>query len=216
MSLESEVFDSLLSRYPALKECSIAIQAAYQLLVECFEHDGFLFTCGNGGSAADADHIVGELQKGFILRRQLPKNIFTSLAFQPDGELLASLLQRGLRAMNLMCQPAIYSAASNDLGGDMGLAQEVCALGRKGDVLLAISTSGNARNIALACQVARINGMRILGLTGAGGGKLAGFADVCIKVPEMQTYKIQELHLPVYHALCMMVEAHFFTTNNEE
>ena len=112
--------------------------------------------------------------------------------------------------MNLMAHTAAYTAAANDLGGDTGPAQQLTALGRRGDVLLGISTSGNAKNIALACIVAKLKGMKIIGMTGIGGGRLAELADVCIKVPEKETYKVQELHLPVYHALCMMVEATFF------
>lgn len=202
----------LLERYPVLRDCSEDIVKAYEILFECFKGDGFLFTCGNGGSAADADHIVGELLKGFVLKRPLSeedKNKLNSFG-EPEGAELAQKLQMGFRAMSLMSQTAIFTAAGNDLGGDMGPAQQLNALGRKGDVLFGISTSGNAKNIALACQVAKLRGMKIIGLTGYKGGRLASLADVCIKVPAGETFVVQELHLPVYHALCIMIEKSFF------
>lgn len=205
-------YKELLSRYPVLNVCSREIGQAYGMLAECFEKDNFLFTCGNGGSAADADHIVGELLKGFVKKRPLNEEMKQSLyrtKFR-ESEMLAEKLQMGFRAMSLMSQSAIYTAAANDLGGDMGPAQQLWALGRPGDVFLGISTSGNAKNIAYACQVAKAKGIKIIGMTGHGGGLLAETADVCIKVPENETFKIQELHLPVYHALCIMVEETFF------
>ena len=208
---KNTVFENLLSRYPVLGKCGDDIMAAYDILADCFKNDGCLFTCGNGGSAADADHIVGEILKGFVLKRPLPEADKTFLkSFGEQGTMLADNLQCGLRATNLMAHTAAYTAAANDLGGDTGPAQQLNALGRRGDVLLGISTSGNAKNIALACMVAKLKGMKIIGMTGIGGGRLSELADVCIRVPERETYKVQELHLPVYHALCMMVEAAFF------
>ena len=203
----------LLERYPVLEECKQDIVHSYDLLCDCFSRDGFLFTCGNGGSAADADHIVGEILKGFVLKRPLPDRDKEALkAFgEPEGTELADKLQMGLRAMSLMNQTAIFTAAGNDLGGDMGPAQQLNALGREGDLLLGISTSGNAKNVALACQVAKLRGMKIIGMTGAKGGRLATLADVCIRVPSCETFVVQELHLPVYHALCIMIEKTFFT-----
>ena len=204
--------NNLVGRYPALRQCRDDIWSAYCILAECFRKDGFLFTCGNGGSAADADHIVGEMVKGFTLKRPLPENDRTFLkSFGDNGAMLADNLQCGLRAMSLMAHSAAYTAAANDLGGDTGPAQQLNGLGRNGDVLLGISTSGNAKNVALACMVAKLKGMKIIGMTGIGGGRLAELADICIKVPERETYKVQELHLPVYHALCIMVEGTFFT-----
>ena len=202
----------LLERYPVLRDCTEDIVAAYNILYECFEKDGFVFTCGNGGSAADADHIVGELLKGFVLKRPLSQEDKEKLIAlgEPEGAELAEKLQMGFRAMSLMNQTAIFTAAGNDLGGDTGPAQQLNALGRKGDVLLGISTSGNAKNVALACQVAKMRGMKIIGLTGYKGGRLASLADVCIKVPAGETFVVQELHLPVYHALCIMAEKSFF------
>lgn len=205
-------YDELTGRYPALSGIRQSVKDAYYILKACFGNDGVLFVAGNGGSAADADHIVGELMKGFILKRPLSDDNKKRILDQgePEAYDLIAKLQCGFRALNLMSQSAIFSAASNDLGGDMGPAQQLCSAGRPGDVLLAISTSGNAKNLALASQVARMRGMKIIGMTGEGGGRLAKLADVCIRVPEKETYKIQELHLPIYHFLCIAVEKTYF------
>jgi len=207
-----QALDELLQRYPVLVSCEKAICEAYDIMADCFADDKFLYTCGNGGSASDADHIVGELQKGFTLKRPLSDADKSYLRGngREGNELLANKLQMGFRAISLMHQTAIYTAVGNDLGGDMGPAQQLNALGRPDDVLLGISTSGNAKNIALACQVARMRGMKIIGMTNMKGGHLAEVADVCIRVPELETFKVQELHLPVYHTLCIMVERKFF------
>ena len=206
------ILEALVERYPVLKAVEADIHAAYEVLEECFSKDHVLFTCGNGGSAADADHIVGELVKAFVLPRPLPtaeKRFLKKCGFIGALDLM-NKLQCGFRAVNLMSQTGIYTAATNDLGPDMGIAQTLCGLGRKGDVLLAISTSGNAKNIYLACQVAKARKIKVIGLTGKSGGLLKSMADVSIVVPEKETYKIQELHLPIYHALCQMVEEKFF------
>ena len=202
----------LLARYPALAVCEEALASAITLLIRTYEHDGTVFTCGNGGSAADADHIVGELLKGFVRRRPLPmaERAALSSVAGVDGDYLASRLQCGLRAMSLMSQQGLSSAVANDLGGDLGPAQQLYGMGRQGDMLIALSTSGNARNVALACRVAKLKGIPVVGMTGMMGGQLAELADICIKVPERETYRVQELHLPVYHALCRAVEAFFF------
>jgi len=202
----------LLARYPALAVCEGAMASAIALLISTYEHDGTVFTCGNGGSAADADHLVGELLKGFVRRRPLPiadRAALSSVA-GVDGDYLASRLQCGLRAMSLMSQQGLSSAVANDLGGDLGPAQQLYGMGRQGDMLIALSTSGNARNVALASRVAKLKGIPVVGMTGMMGGQLAELADICIKVPERETYRVQELHLPVYHALCRAVEAFFF------
>ena len=206
------ILDDLLCRYPVLQPCRKSIWDAYVVLRECFLNDKALFTCGNGGSAADSDHIVGEIVKGFTKKR--PLSIEEQKSFVENGEneggILGDKLQQGFRAFNLMSQSAIWSAVANDLDSDMGAGQQLWSLGRSGDVLLGISTSGNARNVAMAVQVARVRGIQVIGLTGKNGGRLARKADICICVPEKDTYKVQELHLPVYHALCMMVEHSFF------
>ena len=207
-----EALENLLERFPVLGPCRAAIAAAATAMVACLEADGAVFTCGNGGSAADAEHIVGELLKGFIHPRPLPEGDRQRLReLDPaDGALLAERLQCGFRAFCLMSQTAIATAVGNDLGEALAPAQQLYGLGRSGDVLIALSTSGNARNAVLATQVARLRGMTTIALTGAGGGRLATLAEVAIRVPAEQTYQVQELHLPVYHALCIAVENHFF------
>lgn len=200
-------------RYPVLAGCIPSVAAAAALLVECYDEQGCVFACGNGGSCADADHITGELLKGFCRRRPiLPQQqaALESTAPAEDAALLAPRLQRGLRAVSLQHFPAAGSAVANDLDPSMGPAQLLFALGRPGDVFIGISTSGNAKNVRYALDVARMIGMKVIGLTGEGGGFLGEHADVAIKVPEKETYKIQELHLPVYHTLCRMVEDHYF------
>lgn len=202
----------LLERYPALQPLRADLLAAYRLCADCYDHGGTLFTCGNGGSCADAEHIAGELLKGFVRQRRLSpeeRQRLHDLAL-PDAELLGRSLQYGLPAVCLMSQTAILTAVANDLDPDLGPAQQLYALGKPGDVLLALSTSGQARNVLLAVQVAQARGMKVIGLTNAVGGRLAERADVCLKMPEKETYKVQELHLPVYHCLCMMLEARYF------
>jgi D-sedoheptulose 7-phosphate isomerase len=212
MKTPDEILSELLARYPQLSTCAASLREAYQCLVACYEHDGILYVCGNGGSCADSDHITGELLKGFVSRRPLPAEEcekLQSLAGD-DGAMLASTLQCGLRAISLNSHAALTTAVGNDLGDNLGPAQMLQALGRPGDVFLAISTSGNARNLALAGAVAKAKEVKVIGLTGRNGGKLRQSADICICVPEDETYKIQELHLPVYHALCLMLESRFF------
>ena len=205
-----EIKVELLKRYPCLAVCEAEIEKAYQLLVECYRKDGTLFLCGNGGSAADADHIVGELAKGFCLKRPISEQEKVFYRQDERSQLLADQLQCGLKAVNLMAQIALNSATANDLDARLGPAQALNALGRPGDVLLGISTSGNAQNVYFACKVAQARGMKVLGLTGQTGGLLKSEADIFICVPEKETFKVQELHLPVYHALCRMVELEFF------
>ena len=202
----------LLQNYPQLADCKAEIEKSAQIIIDCQEKGGTLFTCGNGGSCADADHISGELLKGFCKKRPMTTEERAALAAEsPDvSELLSTKLQRGLRCISLMNFPGAGSAVRNDLGGELDVAQVLYALGRKGDVLLGISTSGNAKNVRYAVAVARLKGMKVLGMTGEGGGTLAQLAEVAIRVPSRETYRIQEYHLPIYHVLCRMVEDHFF------
>ena len=204
--------ETLLQNYPQLSNCKEDIENAAQLVIACQEQGGTLFTCGNGGSCADADHISGELLKGFCKKRPMSAEERAILATQsPEvAEVLSTKLQQGLRCVSLMNFPGAGSAVRNDLGGGLDVAQVLYALGRKGDVLLGISTSGNAKNVRYAVAVAKLKGMKVLGMTGADGGALAQLADVAIRVPSHETYRIQEYHLPIYHALCRMVENHFF------
>jgi D-sedoheptulose 7-phosphate isomerase len=205
--------DELLARHPVLAPCRPDIDAAFRALVESWSAGGKLLICGNGGSAADSDHIVGELMKGFMSRRPLPADAQARLrATDPRlGPELAQKLQGALPAINLASASALATAFANDVSGELAFAQATLGYGRKGDVLLGISTSGNAANVRAAFCVARANGLRTIGLTGRTGGAMAGLCDVLIRVPAERTFEVQELHLPVYHCLCAMAEAHFFT-----
>ena len=207
-----DVLQNLFNHYPELQVCESDILKAFDFLVDCYDHDGIVYTCGNGGSCADAAHIVGELMKGFVCKRPLPSEEKIRLRQMDavDGDYLANHLQRGLRAISLMGQESLSSAVGNDLGGDLPPAQQLIGFARPCDVLWGISTSGNARNIALACKVAKLKRLKIIGMTGEGGGTLATLADVCIRVPSKDTYRVQEYHLPIYHALCMMIEYRYF------
>jgi len=205
--------DELLERYPALSECRPGIEAAFRALSDCYASGGKLMVCGNGGSAADADHIVGELMKGYLVPRPLPESLRARLrAVDPSlGPALAEHLQGALPAVNLTAGSALLSAFGNDVRPELSYAQAAFGHGKKGDVLLGISTSGNAANVRSALVLGRAVGMTTIGLTGRGGGKMAGLCDVLIAVPAARTFEIQELHLPVYDCLCAMVEERFFT-----
>lgn len=204
--------DTLIARYPALAACRDDISQAYTLIRDTFAGEGKLLVCGNGGSAADSEHIVGELMKGFCLPRPLPWKVSSALqSTDPTlGPYLAGHLQAGLPALALTGQIALGTAFQNDVAPELAFAQQVCGYGRSGDVLLAISTSGGSRNVLYAAVTARALGMTVIGLTGAAESRLSQFADVCIRVPETETYRVQELHLPVYHCLCRMLEERFF------
>ena len=204
--------EQLISTYPELERCAADIQAAFEALRASFRRGGKLLTCGNGGSAADAEHIVGELMKGYLLKRPVPEDIRTKLvSLSPEhGDYLASHLQGGLPAISLVSQTSLLSAIANDTAADMAYAQQVYAYGRDGDALFGISTSGNARNVIHAMQVARALGLQTIGLTGPTGGVLKPFCDVCICVPAESTPAIQERHLPIFHVLCAMLEEEFF------
>ena len=204
--------DALIARYPVLQSAEQDIIRAYAVLEECFSRDGKLLIAGNGGSAADAEHIAGELMKRF----KKPRPVLAEFAQKMKsvdpvrGETLAKNLERGLMAIPLVAHEALSTAYLNDVDALGVFAQQLLGFGRAGDVFLGISTSGNSKNIMSATVVARALGIKVIGLTGADGGELAAVADVAIKVPETETYLIQELHLPVYHCLCLMLEDHFF------
>jgi D-sedoheptulose 7-phosphate isomerase len=204
--------DELVSRYPALAAVRGEIDAAFHAVVDCYGAGGKVLVCGNGGSAADADHIVGELMKGYLSLRRIPAVTREKLrAADPElGPVLGEKLQGALPAINISAISAFATAFGNDVSAELAFAQAVNGYGRSGDVLIGISTSGNAANVRAALAVARALGMRSIGLTGRGGGRMAGRCDVLIAVPATRTFEVQELHLPVYHCLCAMVEAHFF------
>lgn len=205
--------EQLISTYPELDVCAPHIQAAFEALRACFRGGGKVLTCGNGGSAADAEHIVGELMKGYLLKRPIPVEIRAKLVSTSSqyGNYLAEHLQGGLPAISLVSQTSLLSAIANDTAADMGYAQQVYAYGKEGDALIGISTSGNARNVIHALEVARALGMRTIGLTGPNGGALKPLCNVCICVPAENTPAIQERHLPIFHVLCAMLEEEFFT-----
>lgn len=202
----------LLRRHPTLESCLEDIINAYLIMEECYERDGKLLIAGNGGSAADSEHIAGELMKRFKMPRPVPAEFSDTLkAIDPvRGEALAKNLERGLMAIPLVAHEALSTAYINDVDGLGVFAQQLYGFGRAGDVFLGISTSGNSKNVMSATVVARALGMKVIGLTGAKGGELSEVADVAVKVPETETYMIQELHLPVYHCWCLMLEDRFF------
>lgn len=204
--------EELISTYPELEVCVPDIQSAFETLRTCFRGGGKLLTCGNGGSAADAEHIVGELMKGYLLKRVVPESARAKLlaANPQDGDYLATHLQGALPAISLVSQTSLLSAIANDTAADMAYAQQVYAYGREGDSLFGISTSGNARNVIRAMQVARAMGLHTIVLTGPTGGALKPVCDVCICVPAENTPAIQERHLPIFHVLCAMLEEEFF------
>lgn len=204
--------DLLVSRYPMLEACKDDIIEAYIVLKECYENDKKLLIAGNGGSAADSEHIAGELMKRFKILRRVPDEFAKKLK-EIDlerGEKLSRNLERGLMAIPLVAHESLTTAYINDVDGLGVFAQQLYGFGRPGDVFLGISTSGNSKNVMNATVVARALGMKVIGLTGALGGELATVSDVAIKVPETETYMVQELHLPVYHCLCLMLEDYFF------
>lgn len=209
--------ETLIKRYPALSVCEEEIEKAYEILEECFASGHKLLIAGNGGSCADGEHIAGELMKGFKLQRKCTEEFAKKLKSidAERGAELAEKLQGGLPTIALDNHQALNTAYVNDVenGGLLTYAQQVYGYGKAGDVLLGISTSGNSKNVAYAAVVARAKGMKVIGLTGAKGGNLVSAADVTIKVPETETYMIQELHLPVYHCLCLMLEERFFGGN---
>lgn len=211
MNGETEL-NQLFGRYPVLEACRQEIEAAYELLRGCFAAGGRLLVCGNGGSAADSLHIVGELMKGFALSRKLSadwEEKFKQVCPEMAPYLMENL-QGALPAISLVSETALSTAYANDQAPDLSFAQQVLGQGKAGDVLLCISTSGNSTNVLYAAAVARAMELRVIGLAGQGGGRLKGLSDVCICAPSRITYQIQEYHLPIYHALCLALEREFF------
>lgn len=205
--------ENLIERYPQLNCCMQDIEYALELMISCYLENSKLLVCGNGGSASDSEHIVGELMKGFLLERKLGSELKERIEniTKEDAPYLLDNLQLGLPAISLVSQSALISAFSNDRAPDLAFAQQVLNYGNRGDVLIAISTSGNSKNVLHAAQVAKARDLKVISLTGQSGGKLLSISDCTIRVPSTQTYIIQEYHLPVYHALCAALEAEFFT-----
>ena len=207
-----KILDDLMARYPALESCREDILRAVEILNDSYSRDGKLLIAGNGGSAADAEHIVGEMMKTFRIQKTLPEGYADALyATDPEmGNVLRNHLQGSLPAIALAGHISLSTAYMNDCEPLLCFAQQVNGYGRPGDVLLGISTSGNSRNVLYAAVAAKARGMKVIGLTGERDNRLEKYSDVCIKVPASETFKIQELHLPVYHCICQMVENHFF------
>ena len=196
------MLNELLMRYPALRECEDEIENALNLVIDTYKNGGKVLVCGNGGSAADSEHIVGELMKGFMLKREVED--------ERIPEHLRKNLQGALPAISLPSQSAILSAFINDVEPDMMYAQLVYGYAAENDLLICLSTSGNSKNCVNAAEVAKSIGAKVLSLTGQKDSRLSEISDCTIKVPETETFKVQEYHLPVYHYLCAMVEKCFF------
>lgn len=212
VSVMQDALSSLQARYPDLEPCMADIETAFGLLRDTFAGGGKLLVCGNGGSAADSDHIVGELMKGFQLKRPIKVGDRLNLLGVDDerGQHLADHLQGALPAIALTAQAALTSAIFNDIGADMVYAQQVYGYGAEGDCVIGISTSGTSANVINALHVGRAQGLNTIGLTGRGGGDMASVCDVVICAPYDDTMRIQERHLPIYHTLCVMLEREFF------
>lgn len=209
--VEHEILDAMLARRPGLSGCVEALLAAHAALVRAYDHDGTLYTCGNGGSHADAVHIVGELNKSFERLRPMPPAVLERLRALPMGEELARHLEAGLRAHALGLNGALKTAVENDCAlRDIAFAQELNALVRSRDVLLALSTSGNAGNCLMAMSVAKAHGAVTVALTGPDGGRMAASADIAIRAPGDSTKAVQEEHIVLWHTLCCLAEAHYF------
>jgi D-sedoheptulose 7-phosphate isomerase len=210
-AVERGVVDALLARRPDLEACLPDLLGLHAQLVACYDHGGTLYTCGNGGSNADAMHIVGELCKSFERKRPIPEDLKDTLQGLPFGSELAEHLEAGLRAHALGFNGALKTAVENDSPQrDIAFAQELNALMRAGDILLAISTSGKAANCLMAMSVAKANGGVAVALTGPHGGRMAEFADIAIRAPGDSTKVVQEAHIALWHTLCCLIEAHYF------
>ena len=212
MDKVKERLEELISRYPKLREQQDNIWRVYQIMAETFGAGGKLLVAGNGGSAADSEHLVGELMKGFVKTRKVPKEHAEAFC-QVDpvmGEALSRSLQGALPAISLVGHVGLSTAYLNDCDPLLGFAQQVYGFGQRGDVFLGISTSGNSKNILYALVAAKARGLKTIGLTGREGGKMKALCDGVILAPEQETFKIQELHLPIYHTLCLMLEEGFF------
>lgn len=210
ISTLSPLLSSLVSRIPELSVCSEALAKATATIEKSYLQGGKLLLCGNGGSASDCEHIAGELLKGFMQKRPLSPPERSALP-----ETLAKKLQGGLPAIPLCGFPGLSTAFINDVDPQLVFAQLVVALGKPGDILLGISTSGNAANVAAAMETASARGLRTIGLTGRSGGRLAQLTEICIRVPADETYRVQEYHLPVYHCLCQILEERFYPEKPE-
>ena len=209
-SLTQEIFNELFIRYPQLEVCKNDVEKAFNLLYATYEKKGKVLCCGNGGSASDSEHIVGELLKSFKMKRNVDESFALNLALYEGGKELVNKLEGALPAISLVSQTSIISAYANDRAWETTFAQQVYGLGEKGDCLISLSTSGNSKNCVYATMVAKAKFMNTIAFTGAKDSTLKELCDVTIAVPETETFKVQELHLPIYHCLCAMLESEFF------
>ena len=210
-----KLLDELLERYPQLETVRAEIAKAAESLIRCYQNGGKVLVCGNGGSCSDSDHIVGELMKGFEHKRPLGAEMKQQLVAIAGerGAYLAEKLQMALPTISLTAHSALITAVANDTDANLIFAQQVMGYGNFGDVMIGISSSGNSQNVIDAMLTAKLKGMVVIGLTGETGGKMKPLCDILINVQGRRTAFVQELHLPVYHTLCLMIEQHFFNRN---
>jgi D-sedoheptulose 7-phosphate isomerase len=207
-----ELLDDLFRSHPDLSICKDSIQTAFSILKDCYDQGGKVLVCGNGGSASDSEHIVGELMKGFMRKREInmPHRNQLCEMFPAVGSYLAEHLQGALPAISLVSQTGFTTAYGNDVAADMVFAQQVYGYSKKGDVLIGLSTSGNSKNVIHALMVAKALAVATIGFTGCTGGRMKDLCDAAIMVPAADTFRVQEYHLPIYHTLCAMIEAEYF------
>ncbi len=207
--------DNLIKKHPELDNIKYDIKESFIIIKKCFENNKTLFICGNGGSASDSEHIVGELMKGFKCKREPGQDFLNKVEcfFGKSGVDVFNKLQKGMKAIALTSHPSLNTAFANDVDSELIFAQQLYVLSSPGDVLLGITTSGNSKNVLRALQLSKINNLTSIVLTGKDGGKCSLIADKVIKVPENETYLIQELHLPIYHTICLMLEEYFYGSN---
>lgn len=205
-----KIFDTLFETYSQLEGCKDDIISAFEMIVNCYKNGGKILVCGNGGSAADSEHIVGELMKGFNLKRPVPDELREKFEKFENGGHIADTLQMPLRAVSLVSHTGLMTAFANDCDADLVFAQQVLGYGDSGDILIALSTSGNSKNVVYAAETAKALGVKVLSITGGKDSKLSALGDVTVKLPKYTPFEVQELTLPVYHALCAAVEAEFF------
>ena len=206
-----EIFEQLIERYPDLTVCEGDILKTYEICEDVYKNGGKILVCGNGGSASDSEHIVGELMKQFKKKREIDVDIYEALgAYGEDGETMRECLEGNLPAVSLTSHLALSTAFSNDKEPSLTFAQQLLGLGNKGDTLISISTSGNSKNCVYATILAKVKGLKTISFTGEKDSKLSSLSDVTVRVPAKETYLIQEYHLPIYHALCAMLEEEFF------
>jgi D-sedoheptulose 7-phosphate isomerase len=204
----NKFIDDLIRRYPNLDVCNQSLSQSFEILKTSAINKNKILICGNGGSNSDSDHIVGELMKSFVKKRPLKDDLKKSISgISPEyGESLSNKLEDSVAAINLSQHSSLNTAFSNDVEPSMIFAQQIVGYGNEGDSLICISSSGNSKNVVLAAITAKAKGLKVVGLTGAKDGEIDKYCDVVIKVPEIETYKVQELHLPIYHTLCLMIE----------